>query len=147
MIRKREVEEKLMKSKDLDNIQKNIVKMNDKNILVVACPGAGKTTVIVNRVNYIIEARGAAIGNIIVLTFTRAAAENMKSRYKNKFNKEIAPFFGTFHGLFYKILLREGYKIEIIDGKKTHGIIKSVLSKHFDEVSDDKIKDVLNWHE
>ncbi len=144
MIQRKEVEAKLMRASDLDNIQKNIVKMNNKNILVVACPGAGKTTVIVNRVNYIIESRGQGVGRIIVLTFTRAAAENMKNRYKEKFNKDIAPFFGTFHGLFYKMLLREGYKIEIIDGGKTHGIIKAVLARHFDEVSDDKIKDVLN---
>ena len=139
-----DIDYRLMQSKNLDDIQKKIVKMSNKNILVVACPGAGKTTVIVNRVNYIIEARKAAIGNIIVLTFTRAAAENMKSRYKEKFNKNIAPFFGTFHGLFYKILLREGYKVDIIEGKKSHGIIKSILAKYFDEVSDEKVRDVLN---
>lgn len=92
---------------ELDNYQMKAINIKCKNTLVVAAPGSGKTTVIINRVNHLIEERKARIGNIIVITFTRAAAENMKSRYKNIFKKDIAPFFGTFHGLFYKILLRE----------------------------------------
>lgn len=128
----------------LDNYQLNAISIKDRNTLVVAAPGSGKTTVIINRVNHLIEDRKIKIGNIIILTFTRAAAENMKSRYKSIFQKDIAPFFGTFHGLFYKILLREGFEINIIDNGKGHGIVKSVLSKYFDDVNDDKIREVLN---
>ena len=68
----------------------------------------------------------------------------MKNRYKNTFNKTVSPFFGTFHGLFYKILLREGYKINIIESGKCHSIIRVILSKYFDDVNDDKIREVLN---
>ena len=128
----------------LDKFQEKAVNINDKNVLVVAAPGSGKTTVIINRVNNLIENRGVKAFNIIVITFTRAAAENMKLRYKNIFNKEEAPFFGTFHGLFYKILLREGHEIKIIDSNKSHGIIKGVLSKYFDDVNDDRVREVLN---
>lgn len=128
----------------LDDYQKEAVYTKYKNTLVVAAPGSGKTTVIINRVNHLIEDRKAKLGNIIVITFTRAAAENMKSRYKSTFNKDIAPFFGTFHGLFYKILLREGNEINIIQEGKCNNIVKSVLSKHFDDVNEDKIKDVVN---
>lgn len=129
---------------ELDNYQMKAINTKDKNVLVVAAPGSGKTTVIINRVNHLIEERDVRVGNIIVITFTRAAAENMKSRYKNIFKKDIAPFFGTFHGLFYKILLREGFDIKIIDGGKGHGIVKNVLGKYFDDVNDDKVRDVLN---
>ena len=128
----------------LDNYQMKAINIKGKNTLVVAAPGSGKTTVIINRVNHLIEERNVRIGNIIVITFTRAAAENMKSRYKNIFKKDIAPFFGTFHGLFYKILLREGFDIKIIDSGKGHGIVKGVLNKYFDDVNDDKVRDVLN---
>ena len=107
-------------------------------------PGSRKTTVIINRVNYLIEERKARTRDIIVITFTKAAAENMKNRYKNTFNKTVSPFFGTFHGLFYKILLREGYKINIIESGKCHSIIRVILSKYFDDVNDDKIREVLN---
>lgn len=128
----------------LDNYQVNAIKIKEKNVLVVAAPGSGKTTVIINRVNYLIEERKARTRDIIVITFTKAAAENMKNRYKNTFNKTISPFFGTFHGLFYKILLREGYKINIIESGKCHSIIRVILSKYFDDVNDDKIREVLN---
>lgn len=128
----------------LDKFQQKAVYIKEKNVLVVAAPGSGKTTVIINRVNHLVEDLRIRIGNIIVITFTRAAADNMRNRYKNIFNCEKAPFFGTFHGLFYKILLREGYKIEIIDGGISYRIIKNVLSKYSDDVNDDKVKEVLN---
>lgn len=128
----------------LDNYQVNAIKIKEKNVLVVAAPGSGKTTVIINRVNYLIEERKARTRDIIVITFTKAAAENMKNRYKNTFNKTVSPFFGTFHGLFYKILLREGYQVNIIESGKCHSIIRVILSKYFDDVNDDKIREVLN---
>ena len=128
----------------LDKYQYDAVKIESRNSIIIAAPGSGKTTVIINRVNELIEKQGVKVGHIIVITFTRAAAENMKNRYKNTFNKDIAPFFGTFHGLFYKILLRENYKINILEGGAAYGIIKGVLSKYFDEVSDDKIKEIQN---
>lgn len=129
---------------NLDKYQEKAVYINEKNVLVVAAPGSGKTTVIINRVNHLVTKLNINVGNIIVITFTRAAADNMRNRYKNVFNREVAPFFGTFHGLFYKILLREGYNISIIQGGVSHRIIKSVLTKYSDEVSEDKIKEVLN---
>ncbi|GAB6169446.1 ATP-dependent helicase [Clostridium carnis] len=128
----------------LDKFQKEAVYVRDKNVIVIAAPGSGKTTVIINRVNYLVSDLKVKIGNIIVITFTRAAADNMRSRYKNVFKREKAPFFGTFHGLFYKILLREGYKIEIIEGGIAHRIVKNVLSKYSDDVNEDKVKEVLN---
>ncbi|MGN0026211.1 MAG: UvrD-helicase domain-containing protein, partial [Clostridium sp.] len=85
---------------DLDKYQNKAVNINEKNVLVVAAPGSGKTTVIINRVNHLVTNLKVKIGNIIVITFTRAAADNMRTRYKNVFNREVAPFFGTFHGLF-----------------------------------------------
>ena len=129
---------------NLDINQRNAVYIKEKNVLVVASPGSGKTTVIINRVNHLIEDLKINEGNIIVITFTRAAADNMRNRYKNIFKKEKAPFFGTFHGLFYKILLREGYDIKIMDGGKGHAIIKNVLSRYFDDVNDDKVREVMN---
>ena len=129
---------------NLDINQKNAVYIKEKNVLVVASPGSGKTTVIINRVNHLIEDLKINEGNIIVITFTRAADDNMRNRYKSIFKKEKAPFFGTFHGLFYKILLREGYDIKIMDGGKGHAIIKSVLSRYFDDVNDDKVREVMN---
>ncbi|MGL5378577.1 ATP-dependent helicase [Clostridium sp.] len=129
---------------NLDKYQKEAVYIKDRNVLVVAAPGSGKTTVIINRVNHLVEDLGVRIGNIIVITFTRAAADNMRNRYKNMYNRDMAPFFGTFHGLFYKILLKENFEIKIIEGGITHRIIKGVVSKYIDDVTEDKIKEIIN---
>lgn len=129
---------------NLDEYQESSVKAEEKNALIVAAPGSGKTTVIINRVNYLVKQKNILDKNIIVITFTKAAALNMKKRYFDKFNTTTAPFFGTFHGLFYKMLLKTGGNIDIIDGGIVHKIVSNILNKYFDEVSEDKVKEAIN---
>ncbi|MDD6796477.1 MAG: ATP-dependent helicase [Clostridiaceae bacterium] len=128
----------------LDKYQLSAVSAKERNLLVVASPGSGKTTVIINRIKYLVDELEVDEGNIIVLTFTKAAAGNMKNRYKKAFNKDRSPFFGTFHGLFYKILSREGRSINIIPGYITNKIMESVLKKYSDDISEDKVKEAVN---
>lgn len=128
----------------IDENQKKAVYAKDTNMLICACPGSGKTQVIVNRVNYLVSDLKVKEENIIVLTFTKAAATNMKNRYLKLFNKSTSPFFGTFHGLFYQILLKQGLKIKIIESYVVNGIISGVLKEYSDEVTDDKIKEIIN---
>ncbi|MBW6409157.1 ATP-dependent helicase [Clostridium weizhouense] len=128
----------------LDKFQNEAVVTKDKNVLVVAAPGSGKTTVIINRVNHLVINKNISNGNIIVITFTKAAAKNMKNRYESTFNRSSSPFFGTFHGLFYKILLRIGRKIDILESKIANKLINNVLTKYFDDINEDKIKEVMN---
>ena len=129
---------------NLDKYQQNAVETDDKNALIVAAPGSGKTTVIINRVNHLVNDLNIPNKNIIIITFTKAAAVNMKKRYESRFNTNVSPFFGTFHGLFYKMLLRSGREIDIIDGSIVHKIVSSILNKYFDEVNDDKVKETIN---
>ena len=128
----------------LDFDQKNAVLAKEQNILVCACPGAGKTQVIVSRVYNLTNNMKVNENNIIVLTFTKAAALNMKKRYINTFKINRTPFFGTFHGLFYKILSRYYGKINIIKPFIANKIIESVLRKYLDDISQDKIKEIIN---
>ncbi len=129
---------------NLDSFQNKAICAKERNILVVAAPGSGKTTVIINRINYLVKELNIHNKNIIVITFTKAAALNMKERYKNRFSRISSPFFGTFHGLFYKMLIREGYNINIIEGYKVNKIIEGILKKYFDDINEDKIKEVIN---
>lgn len=128
----------------LDKYQLEAVKSEYRNTLVVAPPGSGKTTVIINRVRYLIENLGVKPENIIVITFTKAAAQNMKERYMKEEPGERIPFFGTFHGLCYKILRRHEGNIEIIETSTTYRLIQKVLLSKLDEVSEDKVKEVIN---
>ncbi|WP_392486489.1 ATP-dependent helicase [Haloimpatiens sp. FM7315] len=133
----------------LDKYQKDAVYTDNRNSLIVAAPGSGKTTVIINRVFYLINNRHINPDNIIVITFTKAAAMSMKKRYLNLLGEfgvksVTAPFFGTLHGLFYKILKNYYGSIEIIKSDISYKLIFSILKKYFDEVPEERIKETIN---
>jgi len=129
---------------NLSKEQREAVFSSSRNLLVTAGPGSGKTVVIVNRIVHLINEQNIKPKNIIVITFTRAAAINMKSRYVAINGKERVPFFGTFHGLFYKILKNYYGEINIINTLDVYKLIKNVLMSYLDEVGDEKVKEVIN---
>ena len=74
-------------------------------LMVLAGPGSGKTLVITYRVKWLIENAGVHPSNILVITFTRAAAEEMKKRFFMFDGMANTPVtFGTFHSIFFMIL-------------------------------------------
>lgn len=83
----------------LDQQQReSIVKLED-NCLVVASAGSGKTSTIVGKVKYLVEKRGVDPTKILLLTYTRKAANELAERIKVE-----GMTSGTFHGLAYKII-------------------------------------------
>ncbi len=77
---------------------------------ILAGPGSGKTRVITARLAYLINERKIPPGSILTITFTKKAAEEMRSRAEELLgNAASAINFGTFHSIFYKIL-RNTYK-------------------------------------
>ncbi|WP_312887193.1 ATP-dependent helicase [Clostridium lacusfryxellense] len=144
---KQNINNKVVNSKvntKLSQEQRAAVFSNSRNLLVTAGPGSGKTVVIVNRIVHLINEQNVSPKNIIVITFTRAASINMKNRYIAINGKEKVPFFGTFHGLFYKILKNYYGQINIIDTLEVYKLIKNVLMSYLDEVGDEKVKEVIN---
>ena len=67
---------------DLNKSQKQAVTCLLKPTLVIAGPGSGKTHVIINRVHYMTEQLNCAPKHILVVTFSKLAAEEMKQRYE-----------------------------------------------------------------
>lgn len=87
--------------------QKKAICHGDGPAMVLAGPGSGKTLVITYRVRWLIEQMKVHPSNILVITFTRAAAEEMKKRFQKFQGMEKAPVtFGTFHAIFFMILRR-----------------------------------------
>ena len=125
----------------LSHEQSVAVFSNSRNLLVTAGPGSGKTVVIVNRIVHLINEQNINPKNIIVITFTRAASINMKNRYIAINGQDKVPFFGTFHGLFYKILKNYYGQINIIDTLEVYKLIKNALMSYLDEVGDEKVKE------
>ena len=73
--------------------------------MVLAGPGSGKTFVIVNRIQYLIEQMQVKPEEILVITFTKAAAVQMRDRFLRRMNRNATGVtFGTFHAVFFRIL-------------------------------------------
>lgn len=128
----------------IDEFQKEAAFTEKDKVMVIATPGAGKTTTLLTRVNHLIRNKKIQPKNIVVITFTKAAAQNMKNRFIRDNSDIRAPFFGTFHGLFYKILKNYGYDFDIIDSGKSYRVVKEALLEFIQDVNDDKIKEILN---
>lgn len=88
----------------LNSSQQQAVESNDKNILVLAGAGSGKTTVLISRISRLVE-EGINPGEILVLTFTNAAAKEMKERYRKAHKGSSIPKFGTFHSFCYSLII------------------------------------------
>ena len=67
--------------------------------------GLGKTLVITERTRYLVEKAQVSPGNILVVTFTKAAAQEMRRRFDSLMGGRRLPVsFGTFHAIFFTIL-------------------------------------------
>lgn len=82
--------------------------------MILAGPGSGKTTVITHRVRYLVEHCGVEPASILVITFTKAAALEMKSRFELLAGQKTRVSFGTFHAVFFQIL-RVSYRYDASD--------------------------------
>jgi len=100
----------------LSEVQQKAVTHRDGPMLVLAGPGSGKTMVLTRRVQYLTEYYHIPPGEILVITFTKAAAREMKERYlRLTGSAHTAVSFGTFHAVFFQILkLAYGYGAEHI---------------------------------
>ena len=102
-------------------------------VLVLAGPGSGKTFTLVNRIYNMVKS-GISTENILTITFTRKAANEMKDRYLNLVNNnknDTIPTFGTFHSIFYMILREDfGYSSKsLITKDEERKFLLSVIEK------------------
>lgn len=108
--------------------------------MVLAGPGSGKTSVIVERTAYMTGEGRIPPENILVVTFSRAAAKEMKERFL-KFTGQSATrvTFGTFHGVFYGIL-RQAYGFtaaNILSEEEKSGILKELILNYGGDLAEE----------
>lgn len=132
---------------DLNEKQKKAVFHNIGPMMVLAGPGSGKTTVIIYRIKTLIEKYGVLPKEILVITFTKSAANEMKSRFK-EIDENSQVFFGTFHSYFFRILRNSfGFDLEnIIKEDEKRAIIKKIIAEKELIIEDEEeyIANVLN---
>lgn len=126
----------------------------DGPAMVLAGPGSGKTTVITHRIKNLIEKAEVRPENILVVTFTKAAAISMQKRFSTLMNggKGQLVTFGTFHSVFYKILKksRRYEATEILSERQKTDYIREIIGRYgissndISELSQNIINDIGN---
>ena len=112
-------------------------------MMVLAGPGSGKTTVITYRIKNLIE-QGVDPSDILVITFSKAAAINMQDRYKS-ISHIPGVTFSTFHALFFRILkAHTDLNLDNLLGEnETEKLIKRFLTELGAENDSDTISNVM----
>ena len=92
--------------KNLNNSQKEAVLCLDGPLLIVAGAGSGKTRVLTSRIAHIIKTKKAFPNQILAVTFTNKAANEMRNRVSSNLSKEAIglSWLGTFHSISAKLL-------------------------------------------
>lgn len=122
--------------------QKRALVHDQGPLLLLAVPGAGKTTVLVARLAYLIQVKNVQPQRILCLTFGRAAAREMQERFMRSFgdshpkSKEIR--FSTIHSFAYEVVRSDfhekdiGYEVieELKGTKSKNGILRRIYQRH-----------------
>ena len=117
--------------------------------MVLAGPGSGKTTVITHRVRNLIEEHHVPPEDILVITFTKAAAIEMEARFHRLMRGNRRPVtFGTFHAVFFHIL-KYAYNYSaanIVRNEQQLSCMKEILAGTGLEFDDEgeKIRELLS---
>ena len=117
--------------------QKKAIEHGAGPLMVLAGPGSGKTFVITHRIKYLIEGPGINPAHILVVTFSRAAAKEMKDRFE-KLCKKCPVTFGTFHSVFFN-LLKTAYGFgseQIASDELRYTLIKELIKRNAIENED-----------
>ena len=120
--------------KNLNPQQVEAVQATEGPVLIVAGPGSGKTRVLTHRAVFLIQEKGIDPQNLLLLTFTNKAANEMKERVHQQAAQAPA-WIGTFHATCSKILRKEGRHIGIppsfiiYDDSDSKTAIKRIIKK------------------
>ena len=119
--------------------QKQAVTHKDGPMLVLAGPGSGKTMVLTHRVQYLIEHYGIHPSKILVITFTKAAALEMKERFHKLAGENLPVVFGTFHSIFFTILKHAyGYtSANVVSEEEKRQYLREIVSEQKLEIEDE----------
>lgn len=109
-------------------------------MMVLAGPGSGKTTVITHRVRCLVEGYGVDPASILVITFTKAAASEMRQRFQKLMEGRSLPVsFGTFHAVFFSIL-KHAYRYDasnIVREEQRIQLMRELVDRYRIDVEDE----------
>lgn len=131
---------------ELNEVQKEAVVKVNGPLLLLASPGSGKTTTIIMRIGYMVEALGIHPARIKAVTFSKASANDMKERFEKWFPHLPMVDFSTIHSLAFQIVRgafhSRGQSFGIIEDGGANGQFvskKMVLRQIFERVNKSQI--------
>ncbi|WP_227396324.1 ATP-dependent helicase [Jeotgalibacillus aurantiacus] len=144
---------------NLNNVQKKAVLHGDGPLLLLASPGSGKTTTIMMRIGHLIEERGVDPARIKGVTFSKAAADDMKQRFTKMFPALPEVDFSTIHSLAFSVVRdylkkqRRSWKLiegPVEDPADFAGNKKMLLRNLFqrfnkENITDDQLEELTNY--
>lgn len=114
----------------LNHAQTEAVAHNKGPCMVLAGPGSGKTLTIAKRIEYLIMKHKVRPEEILVITFTKYAAWEMKNRTRSICGpSSYAVTFGTFHGIYY-VILKWAYRLNqsnLLSDEEKYRILREIL--------------------
>lgn len=135
----------------LNDIQKKIVKDTEGAILVTAGAGSGKTRLLTHRICYIISEKLAYPENVLAITFTNKATNEMKERINSMLPNGKGVWISTFHAMCVRILRENIYKLDnytkyftIYNDNDKSRIIKNIIKQL--DISNNEFTSKLTWH-
>ncbi|MGM7637042.1 ATP-dependent helicase [Bacillus sp. Hm123] len=141
----------------LNQMQRQAVLQTEGPLLLLASPGSGKTTTMIMRIGYLIEEKRIAPARIKAITFSRAAAHDMKLRFERFFPHLPVVDFSTIHGLAFEVV-REHFRetrtpYQMIEGDKSplhkkiilRNLFKSIVGEHITEDQMDELTTYISF--
>ena len=121
----------------LSDEQRAIVESDANNIIVAAGAGSGKTRVLIERIKYLLDVKQVDASNIVAITFTNMAADEMRERLCDVRGIGDA-FIGTIHSFANRIFRNSGTKYELLTKDKEIDIIKGLINRYGKYVTTDE---------
>ncbi len=108
--------------------QKQAIEFDGKNLLIIAGPGTGKTYVLTNRIKFLVKQKHIKTSEILAITFSRQAANEIKQRLETQLDDEKTENLkiSTFHALGFDIIKSIYPDFVIITEKDKHDILKEL---------------------
>ena len=138
----------------LNDCQKRAVKQTEGPVLIIAGAGSGKTRVLTNRIAYLIDECGISPYNILAITFTNKAANEMKERVYSILGDDASGMFvSTIHSFCVRLLREDIHKMgdgyprnfTIVDSDDQKSILKEAYKMYGIEVKSYSYANVLSY--
>lgn len=132
--------------------QRRAIETTEGPLLIVAGAGSGKTRVLTHRISYLLGEKGVPPYNILAITFTNKAADEMRTRVNQLIEEDAGNMWiSTFHSMCVRILRRDisylGYdnSFSILDPTDQNSVIKGILKKRNLDTKQHHPRKIMNF--